>query len=226
MTTGAAAEIENSVTGEHAEPVVVNRQHSAVRRDDAAASAYISAVACAVARKEKPSYSEGTTATSAEPSRAARAASLSPLTQRTQSRKPSRSRVASATPPDFGLPTNTSSTSRSVRTFATASSSGTRPLSGTSALAVATTRPAIRDASSGGANDSLSTPFGMTRSRRGSTSNSDTMSSYAAEETVAIAGSRRTTRPCIRVNPYQRRSENERCHEAAANSNRRSMVTG
>ena len=51
MTTGAAAEIENSVTGEHAEPVVVNRQHSAARRDDAAASAYISAVACAVARQ-------------------------------------------------------------------------------------------------------------------------------------------------------------------------------
>ena len=46
--------------------------------------------------------------------------------------------VAAVTPPSRALPTTTSSTSRSVRSLATASSSGTSPLSGTSALAVAT----------------------------------------------------------------------------------------
>ena len=84
--------------------------------------------------------------------------------------------ASAAAPPALARPTITSSTSRSVRSLATASSSGTMPLSGTSALAVATIRPATRG-SVGGTNTSCSTPTGTTRIRAGSTPKSRTMSS-------------------------------------------------
>ena len=52
--------------------------------------------------------------------------------------------VASALLSGRGRPMTTSSASRSVRTLATASSRGTRPFMGTSALAVVMIRPGTR----------------------------------------------------------------------------------
>src|SRR5581483_5833059 len=68
--------------------------------------------------REKPSYSDGTQATSAEPIRATRSSSETPLTKWTESAMPSESSKRSVRPPGFGLVTRTSSTSRSVRSFA------------------------------------------------------------------------------------------------------------
>ena len=71
--------------------------------------------------------------------------------------------IASATGPRGRVePTTTSSTWRSVRTFATASTSGSSPLSGTSALAVVTTRPGTRATAGSGVNLSMSVPTGTT----------------------------------------------------------------
>ena len=134
--------------------------------------------------------------------------------------------VAAVTPPSRARPTTTSSTSRSVRSLATASSSGTRPLSGTSALAVATMRPGTRG-TAGGTKTSVSTPTGTTVSRSAATRKSRRMSSSEERETVSTAGSARSTRPCIRRKEYQRcfdsRSTTVR---AAARSWRRSTVIG
>ena len=62
----------------------------------------------------------------------------------------------SVRPPGVGLVTSSSSTSRSVRSFANASSSVAIPFIGASALAIATIRPGTRG-TLGGANTS-STP--------------------------------------------------------------------
>ena len=61
-----------------------------------------------------------------------------------------------------GEPMTTSSTGRSVRTLAIASTSGSRPLSGTSALAVVTTRPGTRATAGSGEKRSVSAPIGIT----------------------------------------------------------------
>jgi hypothetical protein len=87
--------------------------------------------------------------------------------------------------------------------LATASSSGTSPLSGTSALAVATIRPGTRGAI-GGRKTSVSTPTGTTVIRSAGTPKSRTMSVALFSDTVSSAGSRRTTRVCMRRNEYQR----------------------
>ncbi len=172
-----------------------------------------------------PSYRLGTTPTSALPNSSTSAVSDTPATKRTAPSRPSRSIAASAVPPTFGRPTTTSSTSRSVRSLATASSSGTRPLSGTSALAVATIRPGTRG-SAGGPKTAGSTPTGTTVSRSGGTRKSRTMSTRLFWLTVRIAGSRRTTRPCMLRNEYQRSVLSFFNRRAAARSCRRSSVIG
>ena len=83
-----------------------------------------------------------------------------PCTKRTESSSASRSTSCSVGPPGLGLVTSTSSTSRSVRSLANASSSVATPFIGVSALAIATIRPGTRG-SVGGWNTS-STPSGMT----------------------------------------------------------------
>ena len=73
-------------------------------------------------------------------------------------------------PPGRGLPMTTSSTSRSVRSLATASSSGTRPFIGTSLEEVTMIRPGNRlDVVDGAGRRVWSTPTGTTVIRSGAT---------------------------------------------------------
>jgi hypothetical protein len=112
-----------------------------------------------------------------------------------------------------------------VRSFATASSSGTIPLSGWSALAVAMIRPGTLG-TDGGTKTSCSTPTGMTRILAGSTPKSVTMSSKEFSLTVMRLGIRRTTRPCMARKPYQRLLESFLRSGLAARSSFRSTVIG
>ena len=135
--------------------------------------------------------------------------------------------VAGMMLPSRGRPTTTSSTGRSVRTFATASSSGTRPFMGTSALAVVMIRPGTRAMRGRGRKWVWSTPTGTTVIRSSRTPSCSAMSRLDDSETVMIRGSLRTTRICMRRNPNQRRSVSLRMGEVAWDSSRsRSTVIG
>ena len=107
-----------------------------------------------------------------------------PLTNETCSPMPSSSISCSVRPPGVGRVTSTSSTSRSVRSLANASSSVAMPFIGASALAIATIRPGTRGAV-GGPNTS-STPSGITWTFASSTPKSATMSRRLDSETVRI----------------------------------------
>ena len=96
-----------------------------------------------MAGSENPSYSDGTTATCASAYMPANSSSEIPVTQRTARDSPSLSMVRATRPPSWGRPITTSSTSRSVRSLATASSRGTRPFMGTSLEEVTMMRPGI-----------------------------------------------------------------------------------
>ncbi len=179
------------------------------------------------AGSEKPSYSDGTTATSADAySSTMRRASTAPATVTAPS-SPSRSMVAGTRPPSRGGPTMTSSAWRSVRTLASASSRGTRPLRATSALAVVISRPGTLATWGRGRNQSVSTPTGTTDIWPGRAPICRQMSPADDSDTVSRRGSRRSTRFCIRTKPYQRRRLIRRCQSAAwASSRSRSTVIG
>ena len=113
--------------------------------------------------------------------------------------------VASALLSGRGRPITTSSASRSVRTLATASSSGTRPFMGTSALAVVMMRPRTRATSGTGRKRRVSTPTGTTLRRSGSTPICATTSAADDDDTVMTRGSRAATCFCMPRKPYQRR---------------------
>ena len=104
-----------------------------------------------------------------------------------------------------------SSTGRSVRSLATASSNGTRPFIGTSLDDVTMRRPGTGFSSGRGLNTVWSTPTGTTVIRSGATPIWLTMSVREDSETVTTAGSRRATRTCIRRKPNHRRVVNC-CH--------------
>ncbi len=174
---------------------------------------------------EKPSYNDGTHATSAEASRPASSVSSIPLTVFTASAIPSSSMSFSVGPPSARRDTSVRCTSRSVRSFATASNRCRTPFSGTSALATATMRPGVRGAS-GGRNRSVSTPSGTVVIRSADTRKSSAMSSADARETVISSGIRRATLACIRTKPYHRRIAGRRHQGAAARSATRSRVIG
>ncbi len=76
----------------------------------------------------------------------------------------------STRPPSLGRPITVSSTSRSVRSLATASSRGTKPFMGTSLLDVTMMRPGTGETSSKGRKTVWSTPTGTTVMRSGGTS--------------------------------------------------------
>ena len=120
---------------------------------------------------------------------------------------------------------STSSTSRSVRSLANASSSVAIPFIGMSALAIATIRPGTRG-SVGGAN-TVSTPSGITCTRAGSTPKSVTTSRAELDDGHRIEVACRATAACIRRKPYHRRRLSRRRQVvAAARSTRRSKVIG
>ncbi len=173
---------------------------------------------------EKPSYSDGTQAISADPTTAASSSSEMPLTKRTESVIASRSMRRSVCPPGFGRLISSSSTSRSVRSFANASSRVAMPFIGMSALAIATIRPGTRGA---GGENTWSTPSGITWMRAGSTPKSATTSRAELSDGHSTCEDARATLPCIRRKPYQRRSD-RRCFQlvALARSTRRSKVIG
>ena len=110
----------------------------------------------------------------------------------------------STRPPGRGRPMTMSSTSRSVRSLATASSSGTRPFIGTSLDEVTISRPGRGSTSGRGRNTVWSTPTGTTVMRSGRTPIWAEMSVREDSETVTIAGRRRATRSCIRRKPNHR----------------------
>ena len=113
-----------------------------------------------------------------------------PLTQCTTSASPSRAMARSTRPPSFGRPMTVSSTSRSVRSLATASSSGTRPFIGTSLLEVTMMRPGTGVTSSKGRNTVWSTPTGTTVMRSGATPIWAAMSCREFCDTVTPPGGR------------------------------------
>src|SRR5205823_2623702 len=82
---------------------------------------------------ENPSYSDGTTATSASAYSSTTRSSLTPCTNWTTPSSPSRSMVAWTGLSSRSRPITTRWQGRSVRTLATASSRGTSPFMGTSA---------------------------------------------------------------------------------------------
>ena len=129
---------------------------------------------------------------------------------------------------DFGFPMITSSMSlRSVRAFATASSSGARPFIGTSELVVVIRRPGTRAISGSGRKILGSTPTGTMCSRSAGTSICATMSRLLDSDTVTSRGIWRATRICILRNPYQRFSVKRRYALVACVSSRsRSTVIG
>src|SRR5581483_12027859 len=113
-----------------------------------------------MAGSEKPSYSEGTTATDASLYSSTMRSWLTPLMNVTAPSSPRRSMRLGMLLPSRGLPMITSSASRSVGTLATASRSGTSPLRATSALAVVMMRPGTRSTWGSGRKWSVSTPTG------------------------------------------------------------------
>ncbi len=110
----------------------------------------------------------------------------------------------STRPFSVGRPITVSSTSRSVRSLATASSRGTRPFMGTSLLEVTMIRPGTGVTSSKGRNTVWSTPTGTTVIRSGATSIWATMSWREFCDTVTTAGSARATRTCMPRKPNHR----------------------
>ena len=103
----------------------------------------------------------------------------------------------------------TNSTSRSVFSFATASSRYFNPFIATSALAVVTIIPDFRSTPGTGANSSGSTPTGTTCIRFGSTLWSAVISTFDDSETVITRFMRFATLVCILVKAYQRLFEND-----------------
>ncbi len=128
-----------------------------------------------------------------------------PLTHFTASARPNRAMARSTRPPSVGRPMTVSSTSRSVRSLATASRRGTSPFIGTSLLEVTMMRPTWGVTSSRGRNTVWSTPTGTTVIRSGRTPSWAAMSLREFSDTVTTAGSARATRTCIRRKPNQRR---------------------
>ena len=105
------------------------------------------------AGSENPSYSDGTTATSASAYSSTMRSVVTPCTNRTAPCNPSRSMIGGIRLFFFGLPMITSSASlRSVRTLASASSSTDRPFMGMSELVVVISRPGTRAMSGIGRN--------------------------------------------------------------------------
>ena len=116
---------------------------------------------------------------------------------------------------------------RSVRTLASASSSGTRPLNGTSALAVVMIRPGTRAISGRGRKWVWSTPIGHDLELVGAEPICSTMSRLDDADTVTIRGIWRATCICMPRNPYQRRSVSRRRQLSAwSRSRARSTVIG
>ncbi|PQM44451.1 hypothetical protein C1Y40_05388 [Mycobacterium talmoniae] len=177
------------------------------------------------AGSEKPSYSEGMQAISADANRLASSASDRPAEMCTISEMPSSAMSFSVGPLGSNLATSCSSTSRSTRSFATAASRWAMPLSGTSALAMAKMRPRTRGCGDG-LNKSVSTPSGTTRSCSGRTPKSAAISLAEVLDTVNRSGMSRATRFCISEKPYQRCTNGLRHHRAAARSSTRSRVMG
>ena len=131
----------------------------------------------------------------------------------------------SVRPPGLGLVTSSSSTSRSVRSLAKASSSVAIPFIGASALAIARMRPGTRG-TVGGTKPS-STPSRITCIRAGSTPKSVEMSRLEVSDGVMMKRIERATRPCIRRKPYHRLRVNLRHGlRVWAMSMRRSKVIG
>jgi hypothetical protein len=99
-------------------------------------------------------------------------------------------------------------------------------LIGLSELDTATIRPGTRG-TVGGRKVRVSTPIGTTRMMSGLTLKSRTISAAELVDTVTSDDIRRATRPCIRVNMYQRRLPS-RCRKfgALAISTTRSTLTG
>lgn len=180
------------------------------------------------AGSEKPSYSDGTHATWAPRTRSTSSSSLMPLTKSTAPPSPYRSMAAATGPSSARLPTTTRCASGcSVRSFASASTRWTRPLSGTSALEVVTIRPGTSGTDGSGENSPVSAPMCTTCTRSSRTPRWSTISWRELPETVSTDGSRRETRFCIRVKPYQRRTDARRFHPCAASSSScRSTVMG
>ncbi len=140
-----------------------------------------------------------------------------------------RARTARAIGPSSfcGLPTTTRCASRSVRTFASASTRCTRPLSGTSALEVVTIRPGTRATSSDGDHSRVSAPIGTTETAPGAAPRCSAISRLELPETVMMCSRRAATRRCIRVKAYQRRSDSRFSRPGAASSSTcRSTVIG
>ncbi len=148
-----------------------------------------------------------------------------PDTNVTTSCRPSRSSTAGILLLSFCLPMTTRCTSsRSTRSFATASSSGTRPFIGTSALAVVMMRPGTRCTCGIGRKLSWSTPTGTMCSRSAGTPICATMSRREFSLTVTSRGICFATFICISRNAYQRRSV-ARFHGDVACSMSRSRST-
>ena len=163
-------------------------------------------------------------ATSAEASRPASSASVSPLELCTMSEMPSSAISFSVGPLGSSFDDELESRSRSTRSRATACSRWLTPLSGTSALAIAMIR--LRTRSPAGLNSSVSTPSGTTCSWSGETPKSSAMSAADVDDTVSSSGIRRATCFCISAKPYHRRTSGFRHHFAAATSSTRSRVIG
>lgn len=180
------------------------------------------------AGSEKPSYREGTQATSADRTRSTSSASVMPLTKDTAPSRPYFSMAAATGPPSARLPTTTRwAAGFSVRTLASASTRKTSPLRGTSALDVVTMRPGTSATEGSGEKRSVSAPMCTTRIRSWRTPRWSTISWREVPETVSTDGRRRATRFCIRVNAYQRRTEARRFQSGAASiSSCRSTVMG
>ena len=114
--------------------------------------------------------------------------------------------VRATRPPSVGRPMTTSSTSRSVRSLATASSRGTRPFMGTSLEDVTMIRPGTRGRfRARGRNTVWSTPTGTTVIRSGPPPSGAAMSTLEDSDTVTMRGSCWATLICIPRNPNQRR---------------------
>ena len=118
--------------------------------------------------------------------------------------------------------------SRSVRTLASASSSGARPFSGTSALAVVISRPGTRATAGRGPNTSGSTPTGtMCRRSAGDAHLRDDVAAGGLGHRERSAGSGARPPSASRGTPYQRRRLIRRQGLlACARSRSRSTVIG
>ena len=151
LSTPASSSLSAGVTKAAASPVTSGSAPARL------ATSGVPEAMCSTAGSENPSYSEGTTATSALASRAENACSSSPWVNVTRSARDSW--AASRSVAGAGWPTMIRCTSRSVISLATACSSVATPLIATSALATAMIRPRTR-AACRGRNTRVSTPSG------------------------------------------------------------------